>query len=186
MVQRPHAELLKSCFVAPAAFWRVKMWLQKQRDSRHKIWHENNVIRDIIWQQSPKTMHKSVRNTKTDQFWLCFLKYLQNPQFWSSKNVMDQKNGRIWHQMCLCGPIAPSALVTFMSSDQNVAPEVSLWLQAGLHVLQLLWGLSEARKDSRKSGSLPYKFFATLHKIWPDPPRAPKNLLKMVPITLVG
>ena len=30
-------ELLKSCFVAPAAFWRVKMWLQKQRDSRHKI-----------------------------------------------------------------------------------------------------------------------------------------------------
>ena len=30
--------------------------------------------------------------------------------------------------MCLCGPIAPPALVTFMSSDQNVAPEVSLWL----------------------------------------------------------
>ena len=30
-------ELLKSCFVAPVAFWRVKMWLQKQRDSRHKI-----------------------------------------------------------------------------------------------------------------------------------------------------
>ena len=110
----------------------------KQRDSRHKIWLKNNVIRDIIWQQSPKTMHKSVRNTKTGQFWLCFLKY---PQFWSSKNVMDQKNGRIWHQMCLCGPIAPPALVTFMTSDQNVAPEVSLWLQAGLHVLQLLWGL---------------------------------------------
>ena len=30
-------ELLKVANVAPAAFWRVKMWLQKQRDSRHKI-----------------------------------------------------------------------------------------------------------------------------------------------------
>ncbi len=95
------------------------------------------MICDIIWQQSPKTMHKSGRNTKTGQFWLCFLKY---PQF-------CKKNGRIWYQMCLCGSIAPPGLATFMSSDQNVAPEVSLWLQAGLHVLhvlhvlQLLWGL---------------------------------------------
>ena len=63
-----YTELLKSCFVAPAAFWRVKMWLQKQRDSRHKIWHENTVIRDIIWYQNPKTLHKRVRNFNWVQF----------------------------------------------------------------------------------------------------------------------
>ena len=62
------SEFLKCCFVAPVAFWRVKMWLQKQRDSRHKIWHENTVIRDIIWYQNPKTLHKRVRNFNWVQF----------------------------------------------------------------------------------------------------------------------
>ena len=37
LVDMGHSELLKVANVAPAAFLRVKMWLQKQRDSRHKI-----------------------------------------------------------------------------------------------------------------------------------------------------
>ena len=33
----PSITLAKKNLLAPAAFWRVKMWLQKQRDKRHKI-----------------------------------------------------------------------------------------------------------------------------------------------------
>ena len=72
-------------------------------------WNVAPKQRDLsqIQHQSQKTKHKSGKNTKTCQFWLCFPKIVANSKVFKLQKWHLPKNKsqltRMWHQKCLCG-----------------------------------------------------------------------------------